>query len=64
MEDIEFEHMYDDDVPQLAIVILCAIAALRSGLDFLEEIIPSNINLTVINSITSQAITPAEQALD
>ena len=32
--------------------------------DFSEESIPTEIMLTVINSITSQAITPAEKALD
>ena len=63
VEDIEFEDIYDDDAPQLDIVTLRAIAALRSGLDFSEESIPTDIMLTVINSITSQSITPAEQAL-
>ena len=63
VEDIEFEDIYDDDYPQLDIVTLQAISALHSGLDFSEESIPTDIVLTVINSITSQAITPAEQAL-
>ena len=63
MEDIEFEDMCDDDAPQFDIVILRFIAALRSGLDFSKGSIPTDIILTVINSITSQAITPAEQAL-
>ena len=36
---------------------------MRSGLDFSEASIPAGIILTVINSITSQVITPAEQAL-
>ena len=40
-----------------------AIAALRSDLDFSEDSIPTDIILTVINSITPQAITPAEQAI-
>ena len=57
---MEFEDVCDDDYPQLDIVSLRAISALRSGLDFSEEIIPTDIMLTVINSITSQAITPAE----
>ena len=63
VEDMEFEYVCDDDAPQLDIVTLRAIAALRSGLDFFKESIPTNVMLTVINSITSQAITPAEQAL-
>ena len=63
VEDIEFEDVCDNDYPQLAIGSLRAISALRSGMDFSEESIPTDIMLTVINSITSQAITPAEQAL-
>ena len=64
VEDIEVEDMCDDDAPQLDIITLCAIAALLSGLDFSKESIPTDIILTVINSITLQAITPAEQGLD
>ena len=63
VEDMEFEDICDDDAPQLNIVTLRAIAALRSSLDFSEESIPTDVMLTVINSITSKAITPAEQAL-
>ena len=63
VEDIKFEDMCDDDAPQLDIVTLRAIAALQSGLDFSKESISTDIILTLINSITSQAITPAEQAL-
>ena len=63
VEDIEFEDICDDDYPQLNIVTLRAIFALRSGMDFSEESIPTDIMLIVINSITSQAVTPAEQAL-
>ena len=55
--------MYDDDAPDLDVVFLRAVAALQSGLDFSEESIPTNIILTIINSITSQAIIPVEQAL-
>ena len=62
VEDIEFEDICDDDDPDLNIVTLCSIAALQLGLDFSEESIPTNIILTVINPITSQAIIPAEQA--
>ena len=54
--------MCDDDATDLNIVSLRAIAALQSGLDFSEESIPTNIILTVINSIIFQAIIPAEQA--
>ena len=64
VEDIEFEDICDDDTPQLDIVTLRAIAALRSGLDFSEESIPTDIKSTIINLITSQVITPAKQALE
>ena len=63
VKDIEFGDMCDVGTPQPDIVTLRAIAALQSGLDFSEECIPTDIILTVINSITSQAITPAEKAL-
>ena len=63
VNSIDFEDIYNDDAPDLDIVSLCIVAVLQSGLDFSEGIIPTNIILTVINSITSQAITPAEQAL-
>ena len=63
MEDIDFENICDDDAPDLDIFSLCAIAALQSGLDFSKESISTDIILTVINSITFQAIIPAEQAL-
>ena len=63
VEDIDFGDVCDDDAPQLDIVTLRHIAALRHNLDFSESSIPTDIILTVINSITSQAITPAEQAL-
>jgi len=60
VEDIDFEDICDDDAPDFDIVFLRDTAALRSGLDFSEESIPTSIILTVINLITSQAITPAE----
>ena len=63
VEDIEFEDICNDDYPQLDIVTLRAISALRSGLDFSEASIPTGIIINVINSITSQAINPAEQVL-
>ena len=64
VEDIEFEDVCDDNYPQLDIVSLRANSGLRSGLDFSEEIILTDIMSTVVNSITSQAINPAEQVLD
>ena len=63
VEDIELEDICDDDVPQLDIVSLWAISSLFLGLDFSADSISTDIMLTVINSITSEAITPAEQAL-
>ena len=63
VEDIDFKDICDDDAPDLDIVSIRAIAVLQSGLDFSAESVPTNIVLTVINSITSQAITLAEQAL-
>ena len=63
VKDIKFEDIRNDDYPQLDIVTLQAIAALRSSLDFSEDSILTDIMLTVIDSITSQAITPVEQAL-
>ena len=62
-EDIEFKDMYGDDALQLDMVTFCAITVLQSDLDFSKESIPTKIILMVINSITSQAITPAEQTL-
>ena len=63
VEDIKFKNICDDDASQVDIVTLCAIAALLSSPDFSKEIIPTDIILIVINSITLQAITPAEQDL-
>ena len=63
VEDIDFDNVCDDNAPQLDIVSLQAISALRSGLDFSADSISTDIMLTVINSITFEAITPAEQAL-
>ena len=60
-EDIEFKDMYGDDALQLDMVTFGAITVLQSDLDFSKESIPTKIILMVINSITSQAITPAEQ---
>ena len=59
VEDIEFEDICDNDAPDLDITTLRAIAAFWSGSDFFEENVPTDIILTVINSITSQTITPA-----
>ena len=63
VEDMEFDNVCDDDYPQLDIVSLRAISDLRSGLDFSEESNSNDIIRTVINLITSQAGTPAEQSL-
>ena len=57
------EDVCDDDIPDLDIATIRAIAALCSGLDFSEDSIPTDVILIVINSITSQAITPGDQAL-
>ena len=62
-DDMVLENICDSDTPDLDITIIRAIAALCSGLDFSEENIISDVIQTVINSITSQKITPAEQAL-
>ena len=63
VEDIKLKDICVDDAPDLDIITLRDIASLRSGLDFSEESIPTDNILTVINSITSQAVTPAEHAL-
>ena len=63
VKDIEFEDICDDDAPDLDIIIFCTITSLRSGLDFSDDIIPTDIILTIINSITSQAVTPTKEAL-
>ena len=60
VESIEFKDICDDDAPNLDIITLYTIAELQLGLDFSEESIPTDIILTVINSITSQAVTPTE----
>ena len=61
--DTPFEDILDSDTPELNIHTICAIAALRSGLDFSAESVSTEMIQTVINSITSQSITPDEQAL-
>ena len=63
VEDIDFEDTCDDNEPQFDIVSLRAISAFNSGLDFSADNIFTDIMIMVIfNSVTSQAITPAEQA--
>ena len=64
-DDIDLEDVCDNDTPDLDIATIRAIAALCSGLDFSvsENSILTDLILIIINSITSQAITPAEQAL-
>ena len=49
VEDIEFDDVCDDDVPQHDIVSLQAISALRSGLDFSTDSISTANMLKVIN---------------
>ena len=62
-DDIDLEDVYDNDALNLDIATIQAIAALRSSLDFLEDTIPTDVIQIVINSVTLQAITLAEQAL-
>ena len=61
--DIDFEDICNSDVPDLNIHTLCAISALRSGLDFSVDRIATDFIHTVINSITSQSVAPAQQVL-
>ena len=51
--------MCDNDAPDLIIATVLVIATLRSGLDFFEDSIPTDVIQIVINSITLQAIIPA-----
>ena len=60
--NIDLEDVCDSDIPDLDITTI-TIATLCSGLNFLEGSITSDVIQTVIYSITSQAIIPAEQAL-
>ena len=61
---MNFEDICGGESPELGLQSIQAIAALCSGLDFSEESITSDLMVQiVINSITSQAITPDEQAL-
>ena len=62
-DDIDLEDVCDNDTPNLDIATIQVIAALWSDLDFSEDSIPTDVIQIVINSITSQAITPTEQAL-
>ena len=59
---MDLEDICDNDTPDLDIATIRAITALKSGLDFSEDSISTDFQV-VISSITSQAITPAEQAL-
>ena len=63
MDDIDLEDICDNDTPNLDIPTIRANAALQSGLDFSEDSISADFIQVVLNSITSQVITPAEQAL-
>ena len=60
-DDINPKNVYN--TPDLDITIILVIAPLRSSLNFSEESITSDVIQIVINSITLQTITPAEQAL-
>ena len=62
-DDIDPEDVCDNDAPNLDIATIQAIAALCSGLDFSNVKFPTDVIQIIINSITSQAITPAEQVL-
>ena len=62
-DNIDLEDACDSDAPDLDIATICTIAALRSGLDFSEDSITTDVIQIVINLITSQAITCAEQDL-
>lgn len=64
VEEIEFEDICDDNIPDLDIQQLCAIAALQSGPDCFEKMISIDIILTIINSITFQPTTLAEKSLE
>ena len=57
---MDLEDVCNSDTPDLYITTIRAIAVLRSSLDFSEQSITSDVMLTVMNLITSQAITPAE----
>ena len=61
--DMDFEDVCDGKAPKLDLQTIQEISALCSCLDFSEERISSDLIQRVINSITSQAITPDEQAL-
>ena len=63
VDDIDLEDICKYDTPDLDITTIRAIAALKSGLDFSEDSISTDFIQVVISSITSQAVTPAEQAL-
>ena len=62
-DNMELDNVCNSYISDLGITTICAIAALYSGLDFSEDSITTDIIQTIINSNTSQAITPAEQAL-
>lgn len=62
--DMDLEDVCAGEAPELDIQTIETIAAPRSSLNFSESSISSDIIQTVINSITSQAITPNKQALE
>ena len=57
---MNFKDVCDGEAPDLNILTLRATATLCSYLDFSEGSISFDIIQTIINSITSQAITPYE----
>ena len=57
---MDLEDRCDSDTPDLDITTTCAIAVLYSGLDFSEDSITTDVIQAVINSITTQAITPTK----
>ena len=62
-DDINLGDVCDCDIPALDVTTIRVIAALCFSLDFSEESTTSDVIKTIINSVTLQAITPAEQAL-
>ena len=53
----------NEHMPTLSIHSLRTIAAARTGEDFSEESIPTELIQIMINAIRSKSVTPAEQAL-
>ena len=58
-----FSHYTIDYILSFSIHSIRAIAAARTGYNFSEESIPTELIQIVINVIRSKAVTPADQAL-